>query len=147
MTLASRSGYTLLELLCGLTLLAVLLGMVSLPAAYAGDVLAARAARSAIMAAAAATRAVAVQHGGADLYLDAADGALAVTSRDGLVADTLGRLVRDYHVSIELGEAGHATLRFDALGIGRLANRTVRINRGRVSAGVTFSAYGRARPW
>lgn len=145
----ARSGTTLLELLCVLAIMGVLLGMAALPIGYAGDVLGARAARDAILAAAAATRALAIQHGGADLSLDAATGSVSVATRDGAVTDTLVSLARAYRVSIDFADprVEAATLRFDALGIGRLANRTVRVSRGRVVAGVTFSAYGRARPW
>jgi prepilin-type N-terminal cleavage/methylation domain-containing protein len=145
----SRSGTTLLELLCSLALLGVLLGLAALPVSYAGDVLGARAARDAILNAAAASRALAIQHGGADLSLTAADGTMAISTRDGVVQDTLAQLASAFRVEIDFGDARAeaVTLRFDALGIGRLANRTVRIRRGSVTAGVTFSAYGRARAW
>jgi len=145
----SRPGVTLLELLCSLALLGVLLGMVAIPIARVADVLAVRAARDAILNAAARTRALATRHGGAHLSVSAADGAVAITTRDGVVADTLVRLSSDYRVEVGFDDSrlAVATMRFDALGLGRLANRTIRLRRGVVTAGVTFSAYGRARPW
>ena len=144
-----RSGLSLLELLTSLAILGVLLGMVAVPIARAGDSLAVRAARGAILNAAATTRALATGHGGATLTIRAADGALAIETRDGAVADTLVRLASEYHVAVAFDDARlpAATLRFDGLGLGRLASRTVRLKRGRVTAGVTFSAYGRGRPW
>jgi prepilin-type N-terminal cleavage/methylation domain-containing protein len=145
----SRPGITLLELLCGLAIMGVLLGMVAAPIARAGDVFAVRAARDAVINSAARARALAIGHGGATLTLSAPGGIIAIASRDGAVADTLIRLDSDLHVAMTFDDAGleAAELRFDALGLGRLANRTVRLRRGQVSGGVTFSAYGRARSW
>jgi hypothetical protein len=34
---------------------------------------------------------------------------------------------------------------YDGLGIGRLANASIRVRRGDVAAGLTISAYGRVR--
>lgn len=144
-----RTGLTLLELLCSLAIIGVLLGMVAAPIAHAGDVFAVRAARAVILNAAARARAFAIGHGGATLTLVAADGAVVIATRDAMRADTISRLGPDLRVSLAFDNPGlpEATVRFDALGIGRLASRTVRLSRGRISGGVTFSAYGRARPW
>jgi prepilin-type N-terminal cleavage/methylation domain-containing protein len=145
----SRPGITLLELLCSLAIMGVLLGMVAAPIARAGDVFAVRAAREAVINSAARARALAIGHGGATLTLSTPGGIIAIASRDGTVADTLIRLGPDLHVAMAFDDARleQVELRFDGLGLGRLANRTVRLRRGRVTGGVTFSAYGRARPW
>jgi len=142
-------GLTLLELLCGIALMGVMLSMAAVPVSRAADILAVRAARGAILNAAATARGLAPGHGGASLTIRAADGVIAVDTRDGLVADTLARLGREQRVAVTFDDAGLqvATIRLDALGLGRLASRTVSLKRGRVRAGVTFSAYGRARPW
>jgi hypothetical protein len=83
------------------------------------------------------------------LSISAADGTIAVASRDAAAADTLARLTADYQVTVGFDDArlGTASIRFDGLGLGRLANRTIRLQRGTVTGGVTFSAYGRARTW
>jgi len=144
-----HSGITLLELLCSLAIMGLLLGMVAVPIARAGDVLATRAARAAILNAAATARALAPSHGGASLSISAPDGIIVVAARDSSVADTLARLASQFRVEVAFDDAGlgAASIRFDALGLGRLASRTIRLRRGSVTAGVTFSAYGRARPW
>ncbi len=38
-------------------------------------------------------------------------------------------------------------LRYDGLGIGRIANSTIRLQRGTAEAGLSISAYGRVRTW
>ncbi len=49
-----------------------------------------------------------------------------------------------YGVSLEIsGSDSLATIEFNALGLGRMAARTVRFERGRVSASIVISTYGR----
>ncbi|NJD11735.1 MAG: hypothetical protein FIB01_15285 [Gemmatimonadetes bacterium] len=149
MSKPQRPGTTLLELLCGLTLLGLILGMAAVPFAHTGDVLAVRAGRDAILNAAAAARTLAATHGGATLSISASDGTISLATRDSLVTDTLARLGPELRIRVAFDDARLqvALIRFDALGLGRLANRTIRLRRGAVQGGVTFSAYGRARPW
>lgn len=149
MSLRNQPGLTLLELLCALAVMGVLLGMAAIPVARVGDVLAVRAAREAIVNAAATARALAASHGGAALTIEVREGTLAIATRDGAVADTVSRIARAFRVDVGFDDArlAVATIRFDALGLGRLASRTVHVQRGSARGGVTFSAYGRARAW
>jgi prepilin-type N-terminal cleavage/methylation domain-containing protein len=142
-------GVTLLELLLSLVLMGVLLGMAAVPVAWAGDVLAVRAARAALVNAAATARVLATRHGGATMVIHAASGTVSLETRDGVVVDTVARLGSAHGVRLEFDDAGleAASIRFDGLGLGRLANRTVRVQRGAVAGGVTISAYGRVRAW
>jgi prepilin-type N-terminal cleavage/methylation domain-containing protein len=148
MQIPPRSGTTLLELACALALLGVILGIGMPPLANARDVLAVRAARDAIVAASARTRAHAVNHGGAELHIDAAAGTLRIVTRDSAVDET-SPITRSIDVELRLTgtSATAAVLSYDALGIGRVASRTIAVRRGSVAGGVTFSSYGRPRVW
>ena len=59
------------------------------------------------------------------------------------------RLAQDWRVTVSSpGFAGDTiAIRYDAIGIGRIANRTLRFERGHAVAGLTVSAYGRVRAW
>ena len=50
-------------------------------------------------------------------------------------------------VRVEGSSAPSVVLRFDGIGIGRVASRTIALDRGRIRAGITVSSYGRARAW
>lgn len=144
-----RPGTTLLELVFAILLIGILAMFGSSSYSAARDVLAIRAARDAIIAASARTRAYAVGHGGASLLIDAAAGTLRITTRDGVVDET-SSVTQSLEVQVHLGGARAptaATIPYDALGIGRIANRTISITRDRYAGGVTFSAYGRPRAW
>lgn len=147
--LHSRShGTTLVELTLALGILGLLIGLAAAPISRARDVFAVRAARDAIVAASSRARAYAVHHGGAELRVDAATGAITVSTRDAAVTE-VSRLPAEVAVQVKLQgtTATVAIIPYDALGIGRLANRTISLQRGSTSGGVTFSAYGRPRPW
>lgn len=149
MTMRPRTGTTLLELAVAITLLGILTFLGTTAFASARDVLAVRSARDAIVAASARTRAYAVGHGGASLTIDATTGTLRIRTRDRLI-DEATPIARSLGVHIQMDGARAtptATLPYDALGIGRIANRTIAITRAGVSGGVTFSAYGRPREW
>jgi Tfp pilus assembly protein FimT len=144
-----RSGTSLVEILFVLCLIGVLLMLGGASYGSARDVAAVRAARDEIVAASARTRAYAVRHGGGALTIDGVAGTLRIVTRDSAInvtevmSDALG-----VTVAVD-GSRGltSATLQYDALGIGRLASRTITLSRGSVSGGVTFSAYGRPRIW
>jgi Tfp pilus assembly protein FimT len=148
MSRSNRSGTTLFELVCVLTLLGVIAGLAAQPFANTCNVIAVRAARSTLVSAAARTRAHAVRHGGADLLIDSNNGTLRITTRDRVIDDMVPlNSVLAVRIQLDGTQAKNATLQFDALGIGRVASRTISLHRGGVTAGVTFSSYGRARTW
>ncbi len=148
MRMINRSGASLLEFACVLTLMGILAGLAAPSFSNTRNVLAVRGARSAIVAAAARTRAHAVRHGGAELRIDAPSASLRIVTRDAAIDEHLP-IAADNGVRVQLEgtSATTATLVFDALGIGRVASRTISLHRGSVTAGVTFSSYGRARTW
>ena len=147
-SMKNRNGSSLLELALYIALLTIIVTLAAPPFAFARDVLAVRAARDALVAASARTRSHAVSHGGASLRIDTSAGTVMISTQDQAVSD-LTDLTSASRIRIRFDntQASVATLPYDALGIGRLANRTITISRGRVTGGVTFSAYGRARPW
>jgi type II secretory pathway pseudopilin PulG len=141
-----RPGYSIIELVFTLSVVGVLAG-ISVPAAVATrDRLSVRAARNALTGELARTRAAAIERGGAALEIDAAAGVLRVLTVDG---DTIGdplHLAQTHGVRLEIGgTVPLVAVRFDALGIGRLANRTVVLRRGGAEARIAVSAYGRWR--
>jgi type II secretory pathway pseudopilin PulG len=149
MKMQPRSGTTLLELAVALTLMGILTLLGTTSFASARNVLAVRSARDAIVSASARARAYAVGHGGASLIIDVTAGTLRIRTRDQLI-DEATPITRslDVRLQIDGGRAATtATLPYDALGIGRLANKTISITRAGISGGVTFSAYGRPRVW
>lgn len=142
----TRQGTTLPELILASTLVAVLLALASAPLRSALDVYAVRAAREELAALLSGARAAGRLHGGARVVLDAAAGTAYLVSATG---DTLrgGRSLAERHdVRLEAG-ADVIELEYDALGLGRLASRSITIRRGRARGGVTISSYGRVRTW
>ena len=141
-----RSGVSLVELIFTLSVLGVLAGVAVPAAAGLRDVLAVRGARDAVAGGLAHARAAAITHGGASLEIDLDAGVARVVSAAG---DTLGgaiRLTAGHGVEIEVpARTGVVAVRFDGLGIGRLANRTVVFRRGRAEARLVVTAYGRWR--
>lgn len=140
----NRTGTSFLELIIVLSLLGILLGIAAPPALRWRDVLAVRAARDEVAAALAVVRATATAAGGAALVLDAPAGVfwIAADGSRGPARD----VGRRYGVEIA-GADGLVEIEYDALGIGRLANRTLRFRRGGAEAGLVVSAYGRVRRW
>ena len=98
-------------------------------------------AREATVGLATTARSLALGSGGAALVIDEPSGS-AWTDADGVVRDSM-ELATRFGVSVELlGTRTRATLRFDALGIGRVASQSVTFRRNRAVAGVVLSAYG-----
>jgi prepilin-type N-terminal cleavage/methylation domain-containing protein len=143
----NRSGFTLVELSCAVVIGAIFLTLVTPAIRQGRDVLAARAARDHLLQSLALARAVAPVHAGAEVVLDTAGARVRVQS-GARIHEQLG-LGERFGVSLVVQGSAQPTvsLRFDALGIGRLANRTIVLQRGTARVGVSLSMYGRARSW
>ncbi len=138
-------GFTLVELLLALLILAGLLTVALPPVGRWRDQAAVRAARDELASALSWTRLAAASRDGATLVLDPATGRFW-TERAGERTPAVD-LARRYRVRVEVGTGAAVRFRYDGLGIGRLANRTVRIRRSDALAGLTVNSYGRVRRW
>jgi len=143
------SGVTLLELLVVLSAIGLLLGLSYSPIRRGLDQLAVDSARESLGAGLARARSIAIVRGGANLIVDLEGAAFWVESVGG---DTLGGVTYlGARYGVELTTVGapadQVVLRFDRLGIGRLTNRTLRLERGTARAHLALSAYGRLRRW
>ncbi len=138
-----RSGYTLLEISVVLALLA-LAGTAILPAARrSADRAAVAGAREAVAGLVVRARTEAMLLGGAALHARPADGSVWVQAGDSTIVAL--RLGAEFGVSLEIvGGAAEAELKFDALGLGRRASRTLVLRRGDAEARLVVAAYGRA---
>jgi prepilin-type N-terminal cleavage/methylation domain-containing protein len=149
MTTRRITGHTLPELLVVLALLAIAASMTA-PRVRSGlDVYAVRTARDATAAALAQARALALARGSAVAIVDGAKGTVVVEAPTGRPAGEAVHVNALFHVDIDTDDAPAATvtLRFDALGIGRFSNHTLRFRRGVAAAHLTLSSYGRPRRW
>jgi prepilin-type N-terminal cleavage/methylation domain-containing protein len=138
-------GYTLVELLVALALFAGLLAIALPPLGRWRDRAAVLAAREELASALAWTRMAAASRGGADLLLDPAAGRF--WTRDPVTARPAVDLRARYGVRVDAGTSGVVVFHYDALGIARLSNRTVRIRRRGAETALVVSAYGRVRRW
>ena len=138
-------GATLLEVIVVCTLIGVVTGT-SLPFVRGGlDSLAVSAARDEVTAAGARTRALAVSRGGATLVIDPAGNQVWIEVR-GTPYALPTDFRNEFGVAISVdGTDTVSEITFDALGIGRVASRTIRITRGNAEAKLTISAFGRLR--
>ncbi len=137
-------GFTLIELT--VVVLLVALGVSALvPAARRqGDRLAVISAREATVALVSRARREALLAGGAALHLRRDDGLVWLQGSEP-ARDTLD-LPDRFGVRLDMS-VREARLAFDALGIGRVASRSLAFARGDARAGVAVSAYGRVRRW
>lgn len=139
---------TLLELAFVLVLLGILLGLAYPPLKRTLDRAAVRGAQGALAAGVARARSVAVARGGAVLVVEPAAARFWVEA-GGEVVGTPTNLKVAYGASLSTDgtPAQRIAIRFDGLGIGRVANRTFHLRRGGAEANFTLSAYGRVRTW
>ena len=136
-------GLTVVELLLALTLLS--LGVASLLplARHQRDRLAVAGAREAVAGVIARGRAEARRRGGATVVLTAAPPGARVESRDAEIP-LLRSDLTSFEVEMDLGDdVREARLRYDALGVGRVASRTVAFRRGRAEVALVVASYGR----
>ncbi|HET9947475.1 MAG TPA: hypothetical protein VFQ22_00990 [Longimicrobiales bacterium] len=136
-------GYTLVEMTLVLLLLGLTTASVAPGARRWRDRAAVLSAREAVIGLLAQARLAAVERGGASVRLSA-DGDRAELVAGGVVlrAADLGA---ELGVDLQLGASVAAELRYDALGIGRMASRTLQFRRGDQAATLVVSSYGRAR--
>lgn len=142
-------GYTLLELVIVLALLALAIGLAYPAARTASDVWAVRAARDATASLLAGTRAAAIAQRGAELLVVPGAGEVLTRTRSAPRPERRLSLTRDWGVALVAPGFGGDTIaiRYDALGLGRVASRTLRFERGAAVAGITVASYGRVRRW
>ena len=136
-------GFTLIELLTVVAIMA-LATVTLLPRARAlVDRLAVDGAREEVVALLSRVRSTAVAHGGAVLHIRAEESSVALRTAAG--DETFVIDLRDqYGVEIDLGRGRkERTLRFDALGIGRVASQQIRFHRGATEASLVVSSFGR----
>ena len=140
-------GTSAVELLFTLTLLGILLGRAYPPLKGKLDGFAVRGARESDASAVERAAAVEVARGGAELVVDVAGARFWVEAGGDTVVPPV-HLREQYGVTLVVdGGAERHALRFDGRGLGRVANRTFRLQRGRAEARLTLSAHGRPRRW
>ena len=138
------NGYTLLELLTVLTLLAVTASAIAPTARRLGDVAAVTVAREELIAVIVEARASAMSRGASSVTVGTRPPRARIASR-GVTLRSMA-LGEAGGVSVEVGgERDSTTLRFDALGLGRFVSQTISFARGQASTSVVISSYGRVR--
>lgn len=137
-----RRGVTLAELATVFVLLAVGLAAALPPAAGLRDRLAVGRAANEVVALLVRARAVAPRFGGARVEVSAATDELRLVADDSVLARA--RLGEGVRVDLVLTNGrDEADIVYDALGIGRVASRTIVVGRGRAADTLRVSSYGR----
>jgi type II secretory pathway pseudopilin PulG len=141
-------GTTLVEAIFALILLGVLAGLTVPPLRAGLDRVASAGARDALLVAVARARAVAIARGGTTLFVDVSTARYWIEAADGSRVDPPVDLAAEYGITLAVDGGGAAiALRFDGLGLGQVANRTIRVRRGEAESRLTLSSYGRPRSW
>jgi type II secretory pathway pseudopilin PulG len=142
---SANRGASLIELLLALTIVALTSALALDSVVRVLDRWAVEGSRTVALAILEQARARARASGGAEVRIEE-EGARLVL-RSGTPAQTVGEwsLARLHGVTLDLGARSARVLRFDPAGLGRVANQTLRIQRGRAEARVVISLYGRAR--
>jgi hypothetical protein len=148
-TARARSGVTLIELLLLVLVFGVLAGLTLPVTLRARESAAARSARDATASVIARARLLALARGSARVITDIGSAKVRLESPIGLLAEPPLELGATLGVNIAVDRAAgpDVMIDFDALGLGRLANRTFRFRRGAAEARLTLSSYGRPRRW
>lgn len=143
--LRTTRGASLIELLLVVTLLALSAALTLESVGRVIDRWAVEGARGVALAVLEQTRAHARATGGAELRIDEDGGRLAIIAGRPPSVVRAWSLEEMHGVALDLGARSSRVLRFDPAGLGRVANQTVRLTRGRAEARVVVSLYGRAR--
>ena len=137
-------GFSLLELVCALGLVAVGVSLLLPAARSVDDRLSVVAAREELVGLIVRARGQALVHGGAMVVVEHQPPAAWITA---------GRVIRE-HVDlwgrhgvalVISGGRPSAELRFDGVGLGQMAARSITFRRGAAVARLVVSAYGRIR--
>lgn len=139
-----RRAFTVVELLLVVLLMTLAAGLALPLAAAALDGWAARSARDQALALLHRARATARIHGGARLALTADPAAVTLWVGDSLAARWPADGASGVRIRLP-GDAATDELRFDALGLGIVASRTLRFQRGGAEARLIISSRGRGR--
>jgi hypothetical protein len=124
-----------------LALVAVALGVAVPPVGAIRDRWAVRSASAELTALVARARAEAPARGGTRVELDALVSRVRLSGGDSVLDEAW--LEREHGVRLDLGGRAGAELVFDALGLGRIASRTIVLVRGSRRDTLTVSSYGR----
>ena len=137
-------GHTLVELTFVLLLVGVAVSSVAPTARKARDRAAVVAAREMLVGLVAEARQAAIETGAAGVRLLEAGGVAEVVTAEAVLRRVV--LTSELGVSLELGGSrSDVELRYDALGLGRMASQTVTLRRGDAAAELIVSSYGRVR--
>ena len=137
-------GHTFVELTFALLLLGVATASLAPGARKIRDRAAVSAAREALVGVLTEARLAAVESGGASVRIVEGPGTAQTLSR-GAPVRSVG-LASEFGVTVELsGARSDVEIRYDALGLGRLASQTVVLRRGDAVAELVVSGYGRVR--
>ena len=149
MRLRSRQGTTLTDLITAMAVISNILTAAAPRYVRARDAYAARAARDVAAAALEQARTLAAGRGTARIVIDPPAGTLIVEAPAGVRARQPLRLSQGFGISMSVdGHAGGpVVLDYNALGLGIIASRTIRFQRGGAEAGISVSTYGRVRRW
>jgi len=141
-----RRGHTLVELSVVLALLALGLSVV-LPAARGlRDRSAVLSAREEVAGLIAEARTAALAWGGATVHVRAGDATIWYEAGGRVPRRVSLRPEPGVEVLLPRGRSA-SDLRYDALGIGRVASETLRFRRGDAESTLVISGYGRVRRW
>jgi type II secretory pathway pseudopilin PulG len=143
--MTGRGAFSLLELALVILILGTVAAIAMPSAARARDTLAVRAARTELLGAFSAVRLTALRAGGAALVIDPAAGEVRIEAPAARQPVHSYPLAARYGVTIATDRPAPVSLRYDGLGIGRLTNVSIRLERRQASAVVIVSAYGRVR--
>jgi len=137
-------GHTIVELLFVLTLMGATAASLAPTAGRYLERASVVSAREALVGVLAEARLAAMESGNATVRISANPWTAAATVGDSTVrALALGE---EYGVVLSLGGGrSEAEIRFDALGLGRVASQTIGFSRGDASAELVVSSYGRVR--
>lgn len=137
-------GYTLIELVAVLMLLAVGASVFAPTARRLSDLATVSAAREEIVALLGEARAVAMSTGGSTVTVIAQPPTARIESGGVSIRSLELGSHRAVHLILGAGRDS-VSLRFNGLGLGGFASQTIEVSRGGVSAFVIVSSYGRVR--